>query len=94
MSGTEYSIEKISPTYLYLAIFVVHILILLGFCHLMQTNKEVFAELIASQTRGYGVAISREEVLRFIDLFLIAAVTAIVIEVILSLRTIPCSKSR
>jgi len=94
MSGTEYWIEKISPTHLYLAIFVVHILILLGFCHLMVTNKEVFAELIALQTCEYGVTISREEVLRFIDLFLIAAVSAIAIEVILSLRIIPCLKLR
>ena len=94
MSGTEYWIEKIPPTYLYLAIFVVHILIHLGFCHLMLTNKEVFAELITLQSREYGVTINREEVLRCIDLFLIVAVSAIIIEVILSLRIIPCSKSR
>ena len=81
-----------TPTSLILAIFVVHILILLGYCHLAIANRNVFAELIVSQSREFGVNVSREDILRYIDICLITFAIAIIVEIILSLRII-CSKS-
>lgn len=81
-----------APTSLILAIFIVHILILLGYCHLAIANRNVFAELIVSQSREFGVNVSREDILRYIDICLITFAIAIIVEIILSLRII-CSKS-
>jgi len=81
-----------APSSLILAIFIVHILILLGYCHLAIANRNVFAELIVSQSREFGVNVSREDILRYIDICLITFAIAIIVEIILSLRII-CSKS-
>ena len=93
MTGTEYWIEKIPPTYLYLAIFAVQVLILLSFCCMIFTNRDILTELVVLQSREYGLSVSREEVSQCIAIFSVIAITVIIVEIILWSVRIICSKS-
>ena len=88
MTGTEYWIEKVSPTYLYLASLVLCILISLSLWVFIFTNRDVITELVMFQLGSYGISASRGDVSWCVNIFLGVSGIAIIVEIIRHMRVI------
>ena len=93
MTGTEYEIEKVPPTHLYLAIFVVQILILLSFCCMIFIHRDTIAELSVLWSYKYGFSVNKESASLLIGISSVISIIIIVVEIIRWIARIPCSKA-
>jgi len=93
MSGTEYWIEKVPPTYLYLAIFAVQVLILLSFCCMIFIHRDTIAELLVLWSHEYGFSVNKEGASLLIGISSVISIIIIVVEIIRWIARIPCSKA-